>query len=384
MIITGGKVFIDGEFQSVDIKTENGLIVEIGKKLECGKEDERIQVDGDYVIPGLVDIHTHGAVSYDFSDGAWEGLLRIAEYEAAVGVTSFCPTTMTISPKELRNAFLTGRKVVQYLTEKENTDSEKVYAHILGFHMEGPFINPEKKGAQNEKDILLPDLTFFHECQSVSGEQIRIVTIAPETAGAMEFIREAGKETVCSVGHTMADEKTASLAFAAGANHVTHLFNAMPPFSHRAPGVVGAALDADDTVVELITDGVHIHESMIRAAFAMFPGRVALISDSIRATGLSDGNYILGGQEVKVSGNLGTLSDGTIAGSVTNLFDCMRYAISIGIPLEDAIAAATIIPARSIGCADKVGSIEVGKRADFVVMGQDLSRKRVLCQRMKK
>ena len=384
MIITGGKVFIDGEFQFVDIKSENGLIVEIGKNLEHSAEEERIQVNGDYVIPGLVDIHTHGAVSYDFSDGDYEGLLRIAEYEASVGVTSFCPTTMTIPHKELLKAFLTGKKVVQDLTEgKGNTDSEKTYAHVLGFHMEGPFINPEKKGAQNETDILLPDLAFFHECQSMSGEQIRVVTIAPEVAGAMDFIREVGKETVCSVGHTMADEKTAALAFAAGANHVTHLYNAMPPLSHRAPGVVGAARDADGVVVELIADGVHIHESMIRATFAMFPGRVVLISDSMRATGLADGSYTLGGQEVKVLGNVATLLDGTIAGSVTNLFECMRYAISIGIPVEDAIAAATIIPARSIGCADKVGSIEVGKRADFVVMGKDFSRKRVFVASLK-
>ena len=208
---------------------------------------------------------------------------------------------------------------------------------------------------------------------------IKLVHIAPENEGAMEFIEEMKDDVVISIAHTVADYDTAAKALELGASHVTHLYNAMPPFSHRAPGVIGAARDDEKCHVELICDGVHIHPSVVRATFAMFGrDRVILISDSMRATGLTDGQYTLGGQDVFVKGPLATLADGTIAGSATNLMGCLKVAVQkMGIPLEDAVGCATANPAKEIGIYDRCGSISEGKDADFVLLDADLNVKAV-------
>ena len=216
---------------------------------------------------------------------------------------------------------------------------------------------------------------MFRRLQKKAEGLIRFCDIAPETDGAMDFIRELKDEVRISLAHTTADYDTAREAFIHGARHVTHLFNAMPPFSHRAPGVIGAAAENPDVIAELICDGIHIHPSAVRAAFRLFGDeRICLISDSMMATGLSDGEYTLGGQAVTVRGNLATLADGTIAGSVTNLMDCLRTAVQkMGIPLEDAVRCASLNPAKAIGVDALYGSIEAGKKGDVVLLRKDLS-----------
>ena len=251
---------------------------------------------------------------------------------------------------------------------------------LRGINMEGPFINSEKKGAQDAKYIRNCSVEMYQNFQKLSGGLIKLVDIAPETKEAFDFIDAVKNETTISIAHTCADYQTANLAFQKGVSHVTHLYNAMPLFSHREPGVVGAAFDNKHTYVELICDNVHIHPSVVRATFAMFgDDRIVFISDSMRATGLKDGRYTLGGQEVVVKGNKATLiKENALAGSVTNLADCMKIAVTkMKIPLESAVACATINPAKSIGIYDKCGSITVGKAADLVLLNKDLSLKAV-------
>ena len=240
--------------------------------------------------------------------------------------------------------------------------------------MEGPFISASKKGAQAEENILHCDYEYFCRLQKAAKGLIKLVDLAPEEPGAMEFIEKAKDEVVISLAHTASDYDTAKEAIQRGASHATHLYNAMPPLNHRNPGVIGAVRDSETCHAELICDGIHIHPSVIRATFAMFGAkRMILISDSMRATGLEDGEYTLGGQAVTVRGPLATLHDGTIAGSATNLMDCMRFTVrQAGIPLEEAIMCATANPAKEIGIYDEAGSISAGKRADFVLLNDDL------------
>lgn len=366
MIVKNGLVFQeDKTFAKKDLYIEDGRIVE---SLEEVKDRTEVDGEGLYVLPGLVDVHSHGAVCCDFSDGDMEGLKKILAYEYSCGVTSYCPTSMTIDTEELRRIF------------KAMGDFEEGLgmSHVAGINMEGPFLDVNKKGAHLAEYILAPDVEFFRECNRACGNKIRLVTLAPNVEGAMEFIKELHDEVAISLGHTGADYETSKAALEAGANHVTHLCNAMLPLEHRKPGLIGAASEDEDCYAELISDGIHIHESMVRAVFRMFPGRVVLISDSMRATGMADGTYDLGGQQVTVNGKLATLASGTIAGSATNLYDCMRTAVSFGIPKEEAIAAATMNPAKSIGVYDEIGSLTPGKRADVVLADQDLKLVKVL------
>ena len=240
-------------------------------------------------------------------------------------------------------------------------------------------VSPQKKGAQAAENIMHCNYEYFCELQKAANDLIKIVDIAPEEPGAMNFIDKVKDNVVVSIAHTAADYDTAMEAIQHGVTHATHLYNAMPPMNHRKPGVIGAVRDSYQCHAELICDGVHIHPSVIRATFAMLgAGRIILISDSMRATGLEDGEYTLGGQPVVVKGNLATLHDGTIAGSATNLMDCLRYVVKkAGISLETAVMCATENPAKEIGIYDKVGSISVGKQADFVLIDEELNIKRV-------
>ena len=320
------------------------------------------------VLPGLVDIHSHGAAGEDFSDGNPEGLKKILQYEKRCGITSYCPTSMTFPKERLRQIFASIKGAQ---TEEE--------AKVVGINMEGPFLDPAKKGAHVEEWIAAPDAAFVRELNQDVDGLVRLVTLAPNMDGAEEFIKEMHEEVCISLGHTAADYDCASRAMKLGAHHVTHLYNAMQPFGHRAPGLIGAAMDDPECMVELICDGYHIHPSAIRAAFRMFgPERVILISDSMRATGMENGTYELGGQEVTVKDRKAVLKDGTLAGSATNLYGCMCKAIEFGIPLEQAIMAATANPARSIGIFDRVGSIRIGKQADLLLVSENLELKRVI------
>ncbi len=366
MIIKGGKVFQeDGSFLEQALYINDHRLVD---KAEYQDDGEVIDAEGLLVLPGLVDIHSHGAAGEDFSDGNPEGLKKILQYEKRCGITSYCPTSMTFPKERLRQIFAS-------IKGAQTEDGAKV----VGINMEGPFLDPAKKGAHVEKWIAAPDVAFVRELNQDVDGLVRLVTLAPNMDGAEEFIKEMHEEVCISLGHTAADYDCASRAMKLGAHHVTHLYNAMQPFGHRAPGLIGAAMDDPECMVELICDGYHIHPSAIRAAFRMFgPERVILISDSMRATGMENGTYELGGQEVTVKDRKAVLKDGTLAGSATNLYGCMCKAVEFGIPLEQAIMAATANPARSIGIFDRVGSIRIGKQADLLLVSENLELKRVI------
>ena len=366
MIIKGGKVFQeDGSFLEQAIYINDHRLVD---KAEYQDDGEVIDAEGLLVLPGLVDIHSHGAAGEDFSDGNPEGLKKILQYEKRCGITSYCPTSMTFPKERLRQIFAS-------IKGAQTEDG----ATVVGINMEGPFLDPAKKGAHVEKWIAAPDVAFVRELNQDADGLVRLVTLAPNMDGAEEFIKEMHEEVCISLGHTAADYDCASRAMQLGAHHVTHLYNAMQPFGHRAPGLIGAAMDDPECMVELICDGYHIHPSAIRAAFRMFgPERVILISDSMRATGMENGTYELGGQEVTVKDRKAVLKDGTLAGSATNLYGCMCKAVEFGIPLEQAIMAATANPARSIGIFDRVGSIRIGKQADLLLVSENLELKRVI------
>ncbi len=363
MIIKDADVFTqDNCFVRTDVVVKDGKFAAISDMTEGA--GEVIKADGLYMIPGLVDIHFHGCKGADMCDGTREALDVIAAYEASVGVTSICPATMTIPKDELV-------KVMKNAGEYSYNGG----AHIVGINMEGPFISPSKKGAQAADNIMHCDYEYFCKLQEAANGLIKLVDIAPEEPGAMEFIDKVKDNVVVSLAHTASDYDTAKEAIERGASHATHLYNAMPPLNHRNPGVIGAVRDSGKCHAELICDGVHIHPSVIRATFAMFGAeRMILISDSMRATGLDDGEYTLGGQAVSVKGNLATLHDGTIAGSATNLMDCMRYVVKeAGLSLETAVMCAASNPAKEIGIFDEAGSIAVGKRADFVLLDKELN-----------
>ncbi len=364
MIIKNASVYTeDGIFLQKDIYVEGDCFVDAKEKVSDAQE---FDASGCYAIPGLTDIHFHGCMGHDFCDGTRTAVDAMAAYEATVGVTNIVPATMTLSEEMLFDICQTAKAYKEEGTHKKR-------ARFHGINMEGPFVSFAKKGAQNGDYIHKPDLAMFDRLQEASGNCVKLLAIAPEEEGAMELIKKRHKETVFSVAHTCADYDRAAEAFEKGATHVTHLYNAMNPYTHRAPGPIGAAADKEYVEVELICDGVHIHPATVRTTFKIFGDRrIILISDSMRATGLSDGDYTLGGQAVKVTGNLATLLDGTIAGSVTNLLDCMRTAVlEMGIPLESAVRCAAVNPAKCVGIYEKHGSISAGKKADVVLLKKD-------------
>ncbi len=368
-VIKNGKVFFRGKFINidggVDIGVEDGRIVAIGPELEG---ELLFDAKGCLVLPGLVDIHIHASYGTDFCDGNEGDLENIATFLAKQGVTSFLGTSMSFGEEALTPLFERAGKFCHLPQEGMAT--------MWGINMEGPYINKKKKGAQAEDNISAPDIDTFNRLYDVSFGTVRLVDVAPECEGALEFIREVSQTTRVSIAHTTASYDEAVAGFLAGASHVTHLFNAMPPLGHRDPGVVGAAGDYAN-YIEIISDGVHIHPSIIRTVFDRFEGRVCLISDATSATGLADGEYMLGGQKIYVKGDKSVLADGTIAGSTTPLTDCMRRAVSFGVPLEEAITAATINPAKAVDIDVEIGSIEVGKRADFLITDESLATKAV-------
>lgn len=362
MILKHARVFQpSGAFLEKDICVD-------GEHFATQADGEVFDASGCYAIPGLVDIHFHGCVGYDFCDGTQEAISAIAKYEASKGVAAICPATMTYPESKLQEIC---EAAAAYQTEADG-------AELVGINMEGPFISEAKKGAQNAAFLHAPDADMFRRLQATAQGLLKLVDLAPEVDGAMECIRQLHNEVRISLAHTGADYETAMAAFEAGAKHVTHLYNAMPPFTHRAPGVIGAAADAADTV-ELICDGVHVDPSVVRTTMRMFGAdRVCYISDSMMATGLSDGEYSLGGQAVTVRGNRAVLANGTIAGSATCLLDCLRTAVlKMGVPLGDAVRCATMNPARAIHIDDRYGSIEAGKVASFLLLDASLNVKQI-------
>ena len=292
-----------------------------------------------------------------------------------MGVTAIAPATMTLPVEELE-------QILRVAAEYKKGPHSKKEADFVGINMEGPFISPAKKGAQDERNIIPCDVKVCERFLKASEGLVKFMGIAPEESeNAVAFIEEVKDKVNVSLAHTNSDYDTAMAAFNAGADHAVHLYNAMPAFTHRAPGVIGAVYDSKHVMAEIICDGVHIHPAAVRATFEMMgEDRMILISDSMRAAGMPDGSYTLGGLDVNVVGNRATLaSDGAIAGSVTNLMDCMKTAVkTMNIPLETAVACATINPAKSLGIDAEYGSIRAGKKAHIVLMDQELNVQQVI------
>ncbi len=353
--------FVRGAFS-----VENGRFVNV-----LGAEAaDAVDLGGAYVIPGLIDVHTHGNSNADFSDGDAAGVEKMAKYLAKNGITSFAPASMTLPYEVLEKAFASARSFV------DNRPDDA--AALRGIQMEGPFFSEAKKGAQNGAYLKNPDFEAFAKLQEGCGGLVKIVDIAPELPGSEEFISRAKELCTVSIAHSDADYDAAARGIAAGVTHLTHLYNAMPAIHHRKPGVIAAAAEDERVSAEIISDGEHVHPATVRLAFRIFGAdRMVLISDSLRCCGMPDGEYELGGQQVFMKSGLARLADGTIAGSATNLFECMQRAIRFGISREDAIRAASYNPARQIGCLSEVGSIANGKVADFVICDAELNRKQV-------
>ena len=317
---------------------------------------------GLYVSPGFVDVHIHGYLGADVSDGDENGLRALARGILRNGVTSFLPTTMTVSWEELERAFDVIRA---FMAESAAPGFDG--AQALGCHAEGPFINPNKKGAQAESAIIAPDADKL----LAHADIIRLVTIAPEMPGAVDCIRAVRGSMRVSIGHTDASYDQAMAGLAAGADHFTHTFNAMTGLSHRAPGVVGAALSSD-AYCELIADTFHVHPAVFRILRRCKGDRLVLITDCTRAGGLADGEYTLGGQPIYVHGIECRLADGTIAGSVLRMNEAVRnYRDHTGAPMHEAVRCASLNPARSIGVDGRKGSLEPGKDADILLLDGD-------------
>ncbi len=368
MIIKNAKIYKeDKTFQNGSIYISNGMF--------AGQSDDECVVDaqGCYAIPGLIDLHFHGCMGYDFCDGTLEAIAEIAKYEASVGVTGISPATMTLPAEELGRILSVGAAYRKQASEG---------AELIGVNMEGPFISRTKKGAQDARNIIPCSTEVCREFLRASEGLVKFIGIAPEdNPDFRSFIEELKEEVHISLAHTNADYDTAMAAFEAGADHAVHLYNAMPAFTHRAPGVIGAVADSPHVYAELICDGIHIHPAVVRATFRMLgEDRIILISDSMRATGMPDGQYTLGGLDVTVQGRYAVLvSDGALAGSATNLMDCLRTAVKdMGIPLETAVACATVNPARCLGVYDTRGSIQNGKKADVVLLDEELNIRTVI------
>lgn len=361
MIFSNANIFNGTEFSHGDFAVSGGKFCSIDS---CAADDSVTDLHDSFVIPGLIDIHTHGNTGADFSDGDYEGLKKMAAFYLQHGITSFCPTTMTLPYNVLGDAFATAKKYTE--------DPDAAGSRVAGIHMEGPYFSEKKKGAQNADYLKLPDYDGFKKLYDNCGGLIRLVDIAPELEGSCEFTSKACRLCTVSVAHTDASYDDTVNAYKSGATHLTHLYNGMPGIHHRNPGVIGAASERDNITAELICDGLHVHESAVRMAFKLFPDRICLISDSLRCTGMPEGEYTLGGQKIWLKDNIARLADGTIAGSAANLYQCMLNAIHFGIDKASAINAASINPARAIGMDDLIGSISIGKYADFVVCDESL------------
>ena len=351
---TGAALLFDGKIR--------------GLSAEPPADCEIIDAEGAYVSPGFVDVHFHGYLGEDASDGSAAGLRTMAEGVLKNGVTSFLPTTMTVPWEELEAALEAIRSL-----RPETRSPDFPGAEILGCHAEGPFINPKKKGAQSEEAILPPDAERILPWADL----IRLITLAPEMPGALACIEALSGRMAVSVGHTDADYETCREAERAGANHYTHLFNAMTGLSHRQPGTVGAALTGKG-YCELIADTFHVHPDLFPMVRACQGERLTLITDCTRAGGLGDGEYSLGGQPIFVQGIACRLKDGTIAGSVLKMNDAVRnYRDHAGVPLYEAAACASLHPAESVGMADRKGSLLPGRDADILLMDGDCAIRKV-------
>ena len=355
--------FHEGAFEVVDGK--------FGAILPEQIPEDAVDLCGAVVIPGLVEVHSHGNSGADFSDGDYEGLKAMARYFAQCGATSFAPASMTLPYEVLSKAFATAKQLKE--------EAPEGHSRIMGIQMEGPYFSYAKRGAQNPDYLKEPDFNGFKKLYEDCGGLVRIVDIAPELPGAADFVAKAKDLCTVSIAHTDSDYDHAKAAVDAGVTHLTHLYNAMPAIHHRNPGVIPACVENENVQAEIICDGYHIHPASVRLAFAMFKNRMVLVSDSGRCAGQPEGyRFDLGGQMAEIRGGVAKLvGSETIACSASNLWTCLTNAISWGVPQEEAIRAASYNPAKALGAQDQIGSIETGKLADFIVTNADFSEKRV-------
>ncbi len=369
MFYTNARIFTsDFRFHMGAFEVKDGLF---GEVLPESIPADAIDLGGATVIPGLVDVHSHGNSGADFSDGDYEGLKKMAAYFASCGVTSFAPASMTLPYDILSKAFATAKQLVE--------EAPKGHARLMGIQMEGPYFSYKKRGAQNADYLKEPDFQGFQKLFEDCGGLVRIVDIAPELPGAAEFVAKARELCTVSIAHTDSDYDHAKAAVDAGVTHLTHLYNAMPGIHHRNPGVIPAAVENPNVQAELICDGYHIHPASVRLAFTMFKDRMVLVSDSGRCAGQAEGyQFDLGGQMAEIRGGVAKLvGSDTIACSAANLWQCLTNVISWGIPEEEALRAASYNPAKALGVTDKIGTIETGKYADFIICNADYTAKRV-------
>ena len=369
MFFKNARIFgSDFQFHTGAFEVVNG---KFGAVLPESVPADAIDLEGATVIPGLVEVHSHGNSGADFSDGDYEGLKAMARYFAQCGVTSFAPASMTLPYDVLEKAFANAKKLVE-----ENIEGLSV---LRGIQMEGPYFSYKKRGAQNADYLKEPDFEGFKSLFEGCGGLVKIVDIAPELPGAAEFVAKAKDLCTVSIAHTDSDYDNAKAAIDAGVTHLTHLYNAMPGITHRAPGVIPAAVENGNVQAEIIADGYHIHPAAVRLAFTMFKNRMILVSDSGRCTGQAEGyQFDLGGQMAELRGGVAKLvGTETIACSASNMWACLCNVLSWGIPEEEAVRAATYNPAKAIGAEALVGSIEEGKVADFLIVAPGYSAKRV-------
>jgi N-acetylglucosamine-6-phosphate deacetylase len=373
LLLAGGRVVTPGGVLSPGwIRLDGSVIDAVGADDAPGLP--AVGLHGQWVLPGLVDLHVHGGGGASFTEGTIDEAQRAAAFHRARGTTTMLASLVTapLAELEARAALLA------------DLADEGV---IVGLHLEGPFLSPTRRGAQDPRQMLAPDVAVFERLHAAARGYLRVITLAPELPGALEVIKAATQAGVTvAVGHTDATADVTLSAIDAGATHATHLFNGMRPFHHREPGAVGALLDRDEVTCEIIADGVHLHDIAIRlAARAAGPGRLVLVSDAMAAAGMPDGRYQLGPKRVTVTGGVARLREdpgqpGAIAGSTATLADVVRHAIAAGLPVPDVAAAASTTPARVLGLGDRTGVLRPGLSADLVVCDDDFRPRAVMRQ----
>ncbi|MGN0474708.1 MAG: N-acetylglucosamine-6-phosphate deacetylase [Acutalibacteraceae bacterium] len=362
----GLTVLPDFTIAEADVRVSKGRIIEIVPRGAISDSDGEIDISGRILAPGFIDMHIHGCCGADFSsDGDTSACLdKMSEFLHSRGIAAFAPAAMTMPYDELCSL------MIRYQKATVNPRSGAIPA---GIYLEGPFLSAVKCGAQQSEYIQPPDFEKFEELYRLSGENIRVACVAPETDGAVEFIRQAAEVCRVSAAHTAADYDTMRSAIEAGISNATHLYNGMNSITHREPNGAAALLESG-SFCELICDGIHVHPAMIRLTYRLIGcDRLCIVSDSMSAAGLGDGEFKLGGQKVLVSGSRARLADGRLAGAVATAYDGFRNAVKFGIPPLDALRAVTINPARALGIDNILGSIAVGKSAKMILLDENFN-----------
>ncbi|MBE6904009.1 MAG: N-acetylglucosamine-6-phosphate deacetylase [Ruminococcaceae bacterium] len=361
ILFKNAKIFYNGDFFDGDILVEKGVIKQIGniENSDC----PCIDINNNYILPGFVDIHSHGAMNVDFMSDCPEAIETLIKYYASNGTTSVLATTYTEDYQKIKDSI---KRISSYIGK----------SNIVGINIEGPYISPQKKGAQNESYIRKPDIAEFDELIEISNNNIKMITIAPEINNAIESIEYLkSRDVVCSLGHSCADYDTACKAISAGASVITHFFNGLEPLNHRNPSIVGAGLINEDITLEIICDGYHIHKDLIKYLFKTKKNQLALVTDSVSPAGCADGDYLFAGLPIQKCGEKITLKQGgNLAGSALKMSNALKNALEFTqMEPKDIIPSLTIIPAKAINIDSKKGSLEIGKDADFVITDKNFN-----------